>query len=191
MRDLSMHILDLCENGVRAGANLIDVEVEESKDIVRIIIKDNGCGMSEEQIKKALDPFYTTKKDRKKKVGLGLPLMKQRAEMCGGSFYIESYKGKGTKIECSMNPNNVDIPPMGDLSETFWTLIVFYPECDFLIKHIKNGKKITIDSREIKSVLEGIPLNHPEVAPLIKKMIKEEEEKLNQYKEAQYEDRRS
>ncbi len=179
MRDLSMHILDLCENSVRANSSLVKVDVEENEDLWRICIEDDGCGMDEETLKKALDPFYTTKEERKKRVGLGLPLMKQRAEECGGYFKIESHVGKGTKIECTFDPKNIDTPPMGNLAETFWTLIVFYPECDFFIRHKKNGKEIVIDSREIKKALDGVPLNHPEVAPLLKGMIEEEEKKLN------------
>ena len=123
MRELSLNVMDIVQNSVRAGASLITVQVAESKkhDTLTITITDNGCGMSAEQVKSVIDPFFTTRTTRK--VGLGVPLFKMEAEMTGGSFQIDSEKGKGTKVtyELEIDPK---IPMMGFMKKKAAATIV-------------------------------------------------------------------
>lgn len=132
MRELSLNVMDIVQNSVRAGASLITVQVAESKkhDTLTITITDNGCGMSAEQVKSVIDPFFTTRTTRK--VGLGVPLFKMEAEMTGGSFQIDSEEGKGTKVTAVFRPSHVDMIPLGDIASVIHLLITCNPELDFL-----------------------------------------------------------
>ena len=88
MKEISLNILDIAENSVKAGAPLTEIYVDETGDELILTIKDNGCGMDEETVKAVTDPFYTTRKTRK--VGLGIPLLKLACEQTGGSLTITS-----------------------------------------------------------------------------------------------------
>jgi anti-sigma regulatory factor (Ser/Thr protein kinase) len=173
MRDISLHVLDIANNSLAAGANVIEISVEEdTKDnilVVRII--DNGKGMDKETVKKAVDPFYTSRKTRK--VGLGLPLLKASCDRCGGAFSIKSEPGKGTEIYASFQYDNIDRPPLGDMPETIFSLVILNPSIDFLYRHSYNGQVFTMDTRELKEVLQGLPLNTPEVADWLCGHLKE------------------
>ena len=98
MKDLSMHIMDILQNSTRAKANNITLEVLENydADTLTLIFKDDGCGMNAETVEKVTNPFFTTRTTRK--VGLGLPLLKQNTEMTGGSMKIDSEVGVGTTV---------------------------------------------------------------------------------------------
>ena len=116
MRDLSLHIIDIVQNSVRADATLVNLTIEISGEVLIIRIGDNGCGMTAETLQKVTDPFYTTRTTRK--VGLGLPFFKQSAEQSGGELIIESEVGMGTVVTATFGLHHLDRPPMGDLSET-------------------------------------------------------------------------
>lgn len=119
MRELALSILDLCQNSITAGASRVDIEISEftpTKTLL-IIIKDNGRGMDCVTLSKALDPFFSTKKDAK--IGLGLALFKQRADLTGGSFSIRSEPEKGTVVEAHFNTDSVNFVPLGDISSVF------------------------------------------------------------------------
>lgn len=174
MEELSLHILDIVENSISAGASLVSIyiEVNEIENLIKIVIEDNGKGMSEEEIKKAMDPFYTSKVG--KKVGLGLPMFAQIAEACDGYLKIESEKGKGTKVIALMRLDHVDRPPLGDLSSTLFGIIVGHSDVDFSI-HIRSDKgEVRIDTREIKEVLGGNSLTHPKVIGYVRESIESE-----------------
>ena len=132
MTELSLNILDIAENSVKAGAPLteITVEVSTAQNLLEITISDNGCGMSEEQVKRVIDPFYTTRTTRK--VGLGVPFFKESAEAAGGSFFIKSKLGEGTTVKASYELDNIDRMPMGDLTATIHTLVTMHEDMDFL-----------------------------------------------------------
>ncbi|NLF44014.1 MAG: ATP-binding protein [Bacteroidales bacterium] len=173
MKDLSLHILDIAQNSIVAGASLIQINIEENtKDnTLTISITDNGKGMSEETLKKVTDPYYTSRTTRK--VGLGIPLFKQNAEKCGGHFSIQSTEGKGTITEAVFEHNHIDRPPIGDIAGVVIILVSANPELDFIYSHNINEKNYTFDTREIKEILEGIPLNEPEVVKMLRGMIKD------------------
>jgi len=171
MEDLSLHILDVAENGITAGANLIQISVAEDleADRLEITIRDNGKGMEPEFLARVLDPFVTTRTTRK--VGLGLSLFQQSAQEADGNLTITSTPGKGTKVKVHMSLGHIDRKPMGNMAETMTTLIEGHPEIDFIYEHRKNGNAYVLDTREIRAELEEIPLNTPEVIALIRENL--------------------
>jgi hypothetical protein len=172
MQDFSLHILDVAENGITAGADLIQVTVEEDteKDRLAITIEDNGRGMTPDFLAKALDPFVTTRTTRK--VGLGLSLFQQAAQAAGGDIDVDSTPGTGTRISVHMSHKNIDRKPLGDMAETISALIQGNPDVDFLYTHRKNDKEFSLDTREIRSELEEVPINNPEVIALIQENLR-------------------
>lgn len=171
MKDLSLHILDIVQNSIRAQARLVEITVAEipENDLLTITIADNGKGMNEEEVKKAIDPFYTSRTTRK--VGLGLSLFKQNAEQTGGSMQIESEPGKGTKVIATFGLTHFDRPVMGDLTGVLLLLICAPDAVDYVFKHQTQAGDFTLDTREIKQTLEDVPINHPEVRDFLKEMI--------------------
>jgi hypothetical protein len=172
MEDISLHILDVAENGITAGADLIRITVEEDtdKDLLRLVIEDNGRGMNEEFLASVLDPFVTTRTTRR--VGLGLSLFRQSAQEANGDLDIESQPGIGTRVNVSMSHSHIDRKPMGNMTETLVTLIEGNPDVDFVYTHSKNGRTYDFDSRNLRDELEEIPLNDPQVIGLIREDIR-------------------
>ena len=138
MPEISLNILDVAENSVRAEASLIEIEVsaQTANDTLTVIIKDDGCGMTKEQVEKVQDPFFTTRTTRK--VGLGVPFFKMAAESTGGSFSIISEPGRGTEVEAVFGLSHIDRMPLGDISSTIHTLVVFNEHIDFVYKYRYN-----------------------------------------------------
>lgn len=173
MKDLSLHILDVVQNSVSAGAKNIVVSIAEDtrKDTLTILIQDDGKGMAPEVLARVTDPYYTTRTTRH--VGLGLPLFKQNAEMSGGSFHIESEVGRGTVVKAVFGHSHIDRPPLGDMAGVLMMMVGSNPEIEYYYKHSKDGKKYIFDTREVKEVLEGLPLNDPAVLRQLKEMVGE------------------
>jgi len=171
MKDLSLHILDIVQNSVVAQASIIDIKIEVDKknDYLAVIITDNGKGMSPEFLQRVTDPYTTTRTTRK--VGLGLPLLKQSAEQTGGQLLIESTEGKGTTLKALLNPHHIDCLPFGDIAGVIALLVCSYPNTNFHFTQIYNTNKFSISTVELADALEGIPLNDPSVYPLIKELI--------------------
>ncbi|MBN2356083.1 ATP-binding protein [candidate division KSB1 bacterium] len=146
MRELSLHILDVVTNSIEAAATRIIVFIEESikHNYFRIRIRDDGRGMSEEMVKTVTDPFVTTRRTRK--VGMGLPLLKQLAEACNGNLTITSAIGKGSEICVTMQHDHWNRPPLGDMAETVVNLIVGAPDIHFLYRHSTDAGHFTFDS---------------------------------------------
>lgn len=173
MTEISLNILDIAENSTRAEAGLVEITVEADtgKDTLTITIKDNGKGMSKEQVKAVEDPFFTTRTTRK--VGLGVPFFKQAALMTGGSFSIHSVLGEGTVVTATFTLSHIDRMPLGDITSTIHTLITFHTQTDFIYTYSYNGRGFTLDTREIKDILGGVPLNIPEVSAYIREYLTE------------------
>ena len=180
MKELSLHILDVAENGVAAGADFITLVVLESPrgNTLVITITDNGKGLSGDMLEKVVDPFYTTRTTRR--VGMGLSLLKAAAERCGGHFSFSSVEGEGCHVESSFLYDHIDRAPLGDMAMTLTVLVAGYPEVDFLYRHVWEGREFVFDLREIRHELEGIPLNEPAVIRHLKAGIKEGLEKIRQ-----------
>lgn len=168
MEDLSLHILDIVENAIQAGARSIKITIDEDlgQDLMRIVIEDDGKGMERKFLEKAFDPFVTTRTTRR--VGLGLPLFHQAARMTGGEAKIESKPGRGTKVSATFQHSHIDRKPLGDMSQTLMTLIAGSPGLEFRYEHRRDGNQYELDTSRIKEALEGIPINNPEVLSFIK-----------------------
>ena len=179
MPEISLNVLDVAENSIRANADLvkITVDIQESTDTLAITFEDNGCGMSEEQIAKVEDPFFTTRTTRK--VGLGIPFFKMAAESTGGSFSISSTLGVGTVTKAVFGLSHIDRMPLGDITGTIHTLITFNTQTDFIYTYIFNDKSFVLDTREFKEVLGGIPLDTPDVSAYIKEYLKENKDETD------------
>ena len=179
MEELSLHVLDIVQNSIAAGAELIKVSIIEDKenDTLTISVDDNGKGMEEEVLKKVTDPFTTGRKTRR--VGLGIPLLKLAAEMTGGSISLESKVGVGTKISAVFGYSHIDRQPLGDIASTMHQLIIMNEQTDFLYLHRVGEKEFLLDTREIKKVLDGVSLKEHEVMLWLLDFIKENEESLN------------
>ncbi len=173
MLELSMHILDIVENSTRAGAKLVKINIVEDKkkDKFFIDISDDGEGMDKDTLKKAIDPFFTSKTVRK--IGLGLPLLLQATKSTEGHFSVESKKGKGTRVSADFKHSHIDRQPLGDMTGTIISLIAGDPEVDFVYSHQNGDLTYMLDTREIRKELGDIPMNNPEVLRFIRTNIEE------------------
>lgn len=178
MKELSLNILDITENSVKAGATLTEISIEEDNDRFILTILDDGCGMTEETLKTVTNPFYTTRTTRK--VGMGLPLLKLEAELTGGNLEITSKhfsefpEEHGTKVCAVFYKNHIDFTPLGDVVASITTLIQGHPDTDFLFIHKTGDKEIRLDTRELRVILEGVPLNEYEVIKWIEEYLNEQ-----------------
>ncbi len=173
MQDLSLHILDIVENSIDAGATKIEIMLDEDieHNQLRIRIKDNGKGMDKDTLKKVLDPFYTTKTVRR--VGLGLSLLTQTVKEAEGEIEIESELNKGTLVSAFLRYDHIDRKPMGKIIETIMVLLATRArDIDFIYIHRKNDNEFIVDTKEIKTKLDGVMINEPEVLKFLREQIK-------------------
>ncbi len=172
MRELSLHILDVAEIGVTAGADCIQILVEEARTeyLLKIVIQDNGSGLPPEKRDKLTDPFVTTRTTRR--VGLGLPLLAAAAERCEGDFKVTSETDEGTRVVATFQYNHIDRAPLGDMAATITTLIMGNPDIDFVYTHIVDGRDFSLDTREIKTEMEDLSLTDPLVIHQLTKTIR-------------------
>lgn len=168
-----MHILDIVQNSIAAKATVISINIEEdpNRDLLTIIIKDNGKGIAKEKLAQVTDPFFTTRKTRN--VGLGLPLFADAARQVNGDFEINSVLGEGTEVRASFPYSHIDRTPLGDIGDTLLTIIVLNPEIDLLYSHSYVTQKFKIDTSEIKRELNMDELNHKAVIAWLRDFIKE------------------
>ncbi len=178
MKDLSLHILDLCQNSVAAGASFVGITINEDTqmDKLTIYIEDNGKGMDKDFLERVKDPFVTTRTSRR--VGLGIPLMLASCKRCEGDLVIESEKNVGTKLTATFMHSHIDRAPMGDMAETMMSLILAGNDgsktVDFIYMHIMDQRGFCLDTREVRIVLgNDVPLWEPDVLIWIKDYINE------------------
>ena len=176
MKELSLNILDVAKNSVRAGASLIGIRlVTDSNGILTITISDNGCGMSEETVKSVTDPFFTTRTTRK--VGLGLPLLKMAAEQTGGSLSLSSSTeaGKsGTILTAVFDTKSIDCMPMGDIVSTVCILIAGSPDIDFEFSDVSPKREVELKTIALREVLGDVSLAEPEVQQWMTEYLKDQ-----------------
>jgi anti-sigma regulatory factor (Ser/Thr protein kinase) len=179
MLELSLHILDIAENAVRAEAETVLITLIEDlqSDCLTLEIRDNGKGMDQGELRRVLDPFYTTKKVRR--VGLGLPMLAQAAQHAGGDFEIESKPSEGTTVRVAFQLSHIDRQPLGDLPGTLTTLIAGNPDIHFIYRHRREQREYALDTDEIKKQIEDIPINHIEVLKFIRQAIAEGLKEIN------------
>ena len=177
MRELSLHILDALENSLTAEASLIELIIKEdvTADQLTITIQDNGRGMTEAQLARVYDPFFTTRNTRH--VGLGIPLFKAAAERCNGDLTIASQLGKGTTLRATFQHSHIDRAPLGDMTSTL-IAVILAGVCDLRYVHWVDGKEFEFSKVDIKAELGEIPLTHPAVRKWLQEFIIEGEQEL-------------
>jgi hypothetical protein len=168
-----MHILDIVQNSISAKANMIEISIREDlkKDVLDLLIKDNGVGMDDDFLAEVTDPYVTTRTTRK--VGMGIPLLKHSAEQSNGYIKIYSKKEIGTTIQAIFQHNHIDRPPLGDIAGTIVLLVAANPDVDFKYAHFVNRKKYEFDTREVKEILDDVRINDPKIRGMLKEMITE------------------
>ena len=179
MKELSLTILDITENSVKAGASLTEIRIEETERELTLTIRDNGSGMSEEVVHAVRNPFYTTRTTRS--VGLGIPLLSMAAEQTGGKLSITSHQKteadptSGTQVTALFYKDHIDFTPLGDVISTLLTLIQGHPDRDFLFVHMREAADVTLDTRELREVLgDEVPLSTYEVLSWIRENLEEQ-----------------
>ena len=177
MREIALHLLDLAENSVSAGAKNVTIAVCEDlrADLLTASIEDDGRGMDAETVKKVTDPFYTSRTTRK--VGLGIPLLKGAAEESNGGLTISSTPGIGTLVQVSFQQSHIDRMPLGNLSSTFLGLTVCHPETHWIFRYTARGSRsedtFEFDDQPIKETLQDIPLTNPDVLACLRESLDE------------------
>lgn len=175
MKDISLHVMDILQNSIAANARLMEICVlaDTSANRLTVSIRDDGKGMDAELVRRVTSPFTTSRTTRK--VGLGIPLFQARAEQTGGSFSIQSQVGKGTLVKAVYVMDSIDRPPRGDIAGVVYTAIICNPELDFIYRVGKDGREFIADTRELKAVLNGVPLDDIEVGPWLAEYLKQGE----------------
>jgi anti-sigma regulatory factor (Ser/Thr protein kinase) len=171
MEDLSLHILDVVENSIEAGATRIEIAICEDRqnDLMWIRVADNGRGMDQTALRKARDPFFTTRTVRR--VGLGLSLFEEAARAAGGGLKIESQPGVGTAVTASFQRSHIDRKPLGNMAETLLALILAHPEIEFAYTHQDDGARVSLDTTEIRSRLGSGLSSSPEAIAAVRKSL--------------------
>ena len=178
MKEIALHLLDIVQNSVRAGASHVGIEFElESSGLLTMTVEDDGCGMSPEFLAEVRSPFVTTRTTRK--IGLGIPLLMQNAMASGGKVDLESEIGQGTKLTATFHTDSIDCLPLGDLATTMATIVMGSPEKpEFTLRCASPSAEMTFSTQEIREVLAGVSLAEPEVVQWMTESLKEEIEPI-------------
>lgn len=173
MKELSLHLLDIAENSVAAGATQIRISVDEdvSADRLRMRVEDNGRGMDAQTAARVIDPFFTSRSTRK--VGLGIPLLKAAAEACGGCFQIDSTPGAGTTLTVEFQHSHIDRMPLGDLAGTWLTLLISAPQINWLFEYQAGAERFWLESAEITAVLGDVALTEPDILTYLRETFRD------------------
>lgn len=180
MKELSLNILDITQNSISAGASHITIALtEEENGHLTLVIADNGCGMTEEVLRRVSDPFYTTRTTRK--VGMGISLLTLAAEQTGGTVTITSVHesvdpvGHGTTLTATFDTTSIDFPPLGDMVETLSVIIQGHPEIDYSFRHTTPAREVRLETAELREVLgEDVSLSEYEVMQWIESYLREQ-----------------
>ena len=177
MKELSLNVLDIAMNSVKAKAKNILIKLVEADGKLTLVIEDDGCGMSEETVQNVMNPFYTTRTTRS--VGMGVPLLKLAAEQTGGGITIKSVSEKdnplehGTTVTAEFYTDHLDFTPLGDIVSTVTTLIQGSPDIEWRFEHITEKGSVELDTRELREILGDVPLDNYEVIKWIDGYLKE------------------
>jgi hypothetical protein len=178
MEELSLHLLDLVENALKAEASLIKIDIHEDpvKDLLSLVVEDDGKGMAPDMAAMASDPFFTTRTTRK--VGLGLSLLKANAQACGGDLTVESRVGKGTRVKAWFTLSHIDRQPLGDWPATITGLILTQQGVDFICAHRVGDDEFELDTRELRRELGPEALANPAVTAMLRKEVRQAMDKM-------------
>jgi anti-sigma regulatory factor (Ser/Thr protein kinase) len=174
MRELSLHLLDIAENGVSAGAQNITITIVEDlrTDRLQLAVEDDGRGMDAAMVEQVTNPFTTTRTTRK--VGLGIPLLKLAAEMCNGSLDVESTPNVGTTVNVDFQRSHIDRMPLGDVTGTLLSLLIGWPQVHWVLRYCVDDEEFVFDDAPIKAELgEALPLSDPEVIGFLRGALRE------------------
>jgi hypothetical protein len=181
MEDLSLHVLDIAENSLSAGARHVGITVLESvrEDLLTIEIADDGQGMGKAEAQRVTDPFFTTRTTRR--VGLGLPLLLAAARAANGKLDIHAAPGKGMRVRATFQLSHIDRKPLGNMAETIVAIVAARPEIDITYRHDRDGESISFSTEEFRSQLGDVPLDTPEALAFIRRYLIQEEQALQHY----------
>ncbi len=173
MEDLSLHILDIAENALRAEAQNIRIRIKEDLEanILELEVEDDGRGMDPEMARRASDPFFTTRKTRR--FGLGLALLREAAEATGGELKVFSEPGRGTKILATFQRDHIDRKPLGDIGSTLVGIILGAHGANLTYMHEIDGRKFLLETEQLRREIEPLPLGNPEVLEWIRNYVNE------------------
>jgi len=171
MKTISDHILDIAQNSIKAGASDMLIALKESAGELVLLVEDDGCGMDEETVKCVTDPFYTTRTTRK--VGMGIPLLKQNAEQTGGNVKLTSEPGEGTTLAARFITSNIDCPPLGDVYVTVALLITGNPDVNIIFRYIRDKEKFELSTNDVKEAMGDMDISQPKVTSFLRDMIRE------------------
>jgi hypothetical protein len=171
LRELALHLLDIAENSVAAQASRIHISIEENTQTDRLILSvaDNGRGMDAKTVARVVDPFYTSRTTRR--VGLGIPLLKEAAEACNGKLQIWSEPGNGTRLDVEFQRSHIDRMPLGDVATTLLTLIVSAPQINWILTYTADGSEFQFDDAEMKQTLDGLPITEPDILAWLRETL--------------------
>jgi anti-sigma regulatory factor (Ser/Thr protein kinase) len=171
LREIALHLLDIAENSVAAGATSVAISVEESSinDSVCVVVQDDGRGMDAQTLERLDDPFFTSRTTRK--VGLGIPLLKAAAEASSGWLTVDSTPGRGTRLETMFRRSHIDRMPIGDLAGTWLLLLVGFPSIRWQLSYQLDGREFEFDSRLIQSELAGLSLSEPVILSYLRETL--------------------
>ncbi len=173
VREIALHLLDIVENSVAAGAKQVRIHIDEDiqADLLKIAVEDDGKGMDEMLLACVTDPFVTSRTTRR--VGLGIPLLKAAAEACNGYLQISSAPGRGTRLEVAFQYSHLDRMPLGDLAGTMLTLLVSFPDIRWLLDYTKAGEDFVFDSEPITKELGDVPITEPAILAFIRNLLQD------------------
>ncbi|MCC7359525.1 MAG: sensor histidine kinase [Anaerolineales bacterium] len=173
MRELALHLLDLAENSVAAGARAVTIVVVEdpAADRLSLTIRDDGRGMDADLVARVSDPFVTSRTERR--VGLGVPLLKAAAEACAGGLSVQSAPGRGTQVQADFQRSHLDRMPLGDLAGTWLTLLVGHPQVHWRFAYQVGPETFEFDDAPVKQTLAGLPLTEPAVLHYLRALLAE------------------
>lgn len=182
MTEISLNVLDVAQNSIRASATriIVDIKVSHKEDSLKVLISDNGCGMTYNQLAHVDDPFYSTRTTRT--IGLGVPFFKSGAEMTGGTFSIDSEVGKGTEVTAVFVLSHIDRMPLGDITSTMLSLITCNENIDFIYTYSVDERSFTLDTRELREILGDISFQEHDVFNYIKEYLQEHKDDIDQGK---------
>lgn len=179
MKEIALHLLDLAENSISAGASAVEIAVDEdlAADRLQVAVKDNGKGMDPEIARQLGNPFYTTRTTRK--VGLGVPLLQASAESCNGALTVDSIPGIGTRVQADFQNSHIDRMPLGDFPGTALSLLIAHPEVSWRFVYRRRAvgalqsEEFIFDDAPVKEILDGVPLCDPDILAYLRQTLQD------------------
>ena len=151
---LGDHLTDLVQNAIEAGSTHIDVRLVERDAALELEVADNGCGMSETQLARALEPAATDgKKHPGRRFGLGLAFLKQMADATGGRLTLVSQPGQGTRVRLELDRTHVDLPPIEGLAGALAGLMGFDGAYELVIERSRDERGYRVTRGELAAAL--------------------------------------